>query len=107
LLTQYISVQDGDDEKVDAVSLALSTNYDSEVTDKIDFIFKYNIQVSGKESGGYTHHIIMTLENELTRDFDLDVSFVWDRIDSPTVDQDQNEPEKNDLRFILGITYTY
>jgi len=107
LSTKYISVQDGDDRQVGAVSLSLSTGYDSEITDSIDFIFKYNIQLSEKEAGGYTHHVIATLENELTDDFDLDVSFVWDRISRPTIDQDQNVPEKDDLRFILGITYTY
>jgi len=107
LSTKYISVQSGEDRVVDTASLALSTDYESEISDKIDFIFKYRIQLSGEESGGYTHHVIATLENEITNDFDLDVSFIWDRISNPTIDEDQNTPEKNDIRFILGITYTY
>jgi len=107
LSTKFISVQAGEDRVVDALSLALSTDYESEISNKIDFIFKYKIQLSEKEAGGYTHHIIATLENELTKDFDLDVSFIWDRIGNPTVDELQNIPEKDDIRFVLGITYTY
>ncbi len=107
LATKYISVQAGDDQKISTVSLSLSTDYESELTEKMDFIFKYKIQLSEKDAGGYTHHVIATLENELTKDFDLDVSIIWDRINKPTVDQNQNIPEKDDLRFILGITYTY
>jgi len=107
LSTKYISVQAGDDRLVETLSLALSTDYDSELTDNIDFIFKYNIQLSSKDSGGYTHHVIATFESEITDDFDFDVSLIWDRINQPTIDQDQNTPEKDDYRMILGITYTY
>lgn len=107
LTTKYISVQAGNERTVDSLSLSLSTDYESEISSMVDFIFKYKIQASEKEAGGYTHHVIATLENELTNDFDLDVSFIWDRISDPTVDQDQNVPEKNDFRFMLGITYTY
>ncbi len=107
LSTKYISVQAGEERVIESGSLSLSTDYESEITDKMDFIFKYKIQLSKKEAGGYSHHIIATLENEITSDFDLDISIIWDRTGEPTVDQDQNIPEKDDFRLILGITYTY
>jgi len=107
LSTKYISVPSDADRVVDTASLSLSTDYEFEISNKIDFIFKYRIQLSGEDSGGYTHHVIATLENEITTDFDLDISMIWDRISEPTIDEDQNVPEKNDIRLVLGITYTY
>jgi len=107
LSTKYTSVQAGDNQTIDSASLSLSTDYEAEISSKIDFIFKYKIQLAKKESGGYSHHLIATLENELINDFDLDISIVWDRINDPTIDKDQITPEKDDFRFILGISYTY
>ncbi len=107
LTTKYISVQAGDKQTISSGSLSLSTDYESEINSNIDIIFKYNILLTDKESGGYSHHVIATLENELTTDFDLNISIVWDRINNPTIDSDLNIPEKNDYRLILGITYTY
>jgi len=107
LSTKYVSVLPGEELEVDSGSLALTTNVDIEINNKIDFIYKYNIQLSSEEAGGYTHHMIATFENELTSEFDLDVSFVWDRINSPTIDDRGEEPEPDDLRFVLGVSYSY
>jgi len=107
LSTDYISVLPGEELNVKSGSLALVTNYEIEINSKIDFIYKYNIQASRPESGGYTHHMIATLENELSSEFDIDISLIWDRINTPTVDDQGNVPEKDDLRFILGISYSY
>jgi len=107
LSTKYVSVQPGEEREVDSGSLVLTTNVDIEINNKIDFIYKYNIQVSREEAGGYTHHMIATFENELTSEFDLNVSVVWDRINSPTLDDQGEEPEPDDLRFVLGVSYSY
>jgi len=105
--TNYISVQPGEDLDVASGSLSLSSDLDIEINNKIDFIYKYNIQASRPESGGYTHHMIATLENEISNEFDIDISLLWDRINSPTIDDQGDTPEKDDLRFILGISYNY
>lgn len=78
-----------------------------EINNKIDFIYKYNIQASEEESGGYTHHMIATFENEITSELDLDVSLIWDRINSPTKDEEGIVPESDDIRLVLGVSYSY
>ena len=107
LSTKYISVLPDEEIKVDSGSLSLSTSYEIEINNKIDFIYKYNIQASETETGGYTHHMIATFENELTNDLDLNVSLIWDRINSPVIDDQGNIPEVDDLKFMLGISYNY
>jgi len=59
--TKYSSVQAGDDIRVDSGSFTISTELDTELTKSVDFLFKYNILVSEKKSGGYSHHMIATL----------------------------------------------
>jgi len=107
LSTRYISVLPGEDLNISSGSLALSTDLDIEINNKINFIYKYNIQASKADSGGYTHHMVATLENEISNEFDIDMSLIWDRINSPTIDDQGAVPEKDDLRFILGISYSY
>ncbi len=51
----------------------------------------------------YTHHMVTALETELTDWLDLDVSFVWDRIQDPQANADGTVPKQNDYYFILGL----
>jgi hypothetical protein len=43
------------------------------------------------------------LSLELTKRFDLDVSFVWDRISNPKVGADGVEPKPDDFRLVVGL----
>ena len=83
------------------------TDFDAEITDSLDFIFKYNITGMKEESGGYTHHIIGTFESEITGSLDFDISLIWDRISQPSTDDEGNTPESVDYRLTIGVTYTY
>jgi L-alanine-DL-glutamate epimerase-like enolase superfamily enzyme len=69
----------------------------------VDFIFRYNFQVVNEASGKYTHHMVTAFETELTNWLDLDLSFVWDRIQEPQPDADGNVPEQDDYYFIFGL----
>ena len=105
--TRYVSVQTGEDDDIHAGALVLGTDLDMEINSKTDFIFKYNIQASKSEVGGYTHHMIATIENELTGHLDLNVSLIWDRISQPTKDSSGNLPDPDDYRLLMGVSYTY
>ena len=105
--TKYLSVQSGEDKRIDVAALVFGTNFDAEVTETLDFIFKYNIQASKKDAGGYTHHMIATFESELTGHLDFDLSLIWDRISEPRKDDLGVEPEQDDYRLLVGVTYTY
>jgi hypothetical protein len=107
ITTQYLSVQPGQAIKTSSTSLSISTDIDTTLTSKLDFIYKYNIQLSKKTSGGYSHHMIATLENEVTTDLDLNISAVWDRITFPTVDDIGNVPSSDDYRLLVGVSYSF
>ena len=105
--TEFISVAEGEASSESTPAAVLRTNYDIELTKTLDFIARYNIQVGNQASGGYTHHIILTLESEITGSLDIDTSFVWDRTSSPAEAADGTTPAADDYRITLGLSYSY
>ena len=105
--TRFISVEAGENIKETTPALVVSTDYDIELTNKLDFMFSYSTTWGNKESGGYTHHSVTTFESEIIGSFNLDVSFIWDHISNPTAADDGIIPFKDDYRLTLGISYEY
>ena len=105
--TEFISVAEGEAASESTPAAVLRTNFDTELNSTLDFIARYNIQIGNAASGGYTHHIILTLESEITGSLDIDTSFVWDRTNSPAEAADGTTPAADDYRITLGLSYTY
>lgn len=103
--TRYVSVQPGDSQKVTTPALLGGTFYDTALTKTLDFNVRYNFSIVNQESGTYTHHAIATLEIELTKILDFDISFVWDRTQDPQVRTDGTVPDRDDFQmlFTLGV----
>lgn len=87
--------------------ILLGSEFEYEFTKDIDFEFNYQIQFVNEEAGKYIHHINSSLEVELINNFDLDLSFYLDRIDKPQPDEDGELPEKDDYRFVVGVSYDF
>ncbi|MFV1984573.1 MAG: DUF481 domain-containing protein [Thiohalomonadales bacterium] len=105
--TSYTSVLPGEKAEVDSASLAMGTKLETKISTAYKFSYKYNLLFSKTEAGGYTHHMIAIIENKLIHSLNLELSLVWDRINSPTVDSDGNMPKPDDYRLMFGINYTY
>ena len=103
--TQYESREPGEDETTSTPALVVSTEFDTALTDKIDFNVNYKINVVNKDSGTYTHNATAGLEIELIRHIDLDLSVVWNRTQDPEPTSDGSVPEQDDLYFFCGITF--
>ena len=103
---RYVSVQPGEDESISGGAAVFGTNYDQEITSKLDFIFNYNMTAASSDLGGYTHHLLASLESEITGSLDFDVSFMWDRVSQPTTDAEGNTPLPDDYRLMIGIKWS-
>lgn len=101
--TQNISVEADQDTDTSSPALVIGTKVDIELTKKIDFNASYRFNIVNQESGTYTHHAVAALEIELTRRLDLDLSFVWDRIQDPKPESDSRVPDQDDFYFFFGI----
>jgi len=47
--------------------------------------------------------MITTLENEITSWMDLDVTFIWDHINSPKQEADGTIPNRDDYQLLIGF----
>ena len=103
----FDDVVEGEPESADTPALFIGTRYDNELTGWMDYFFNYRFFVVNEESGTYTHHLMTGFEFELFGDFDLDVSWVWDRTQDPRQNSDGTFPEQNDFRTIIGLGYSF
>jgi len=101
--TWFNSVPLGEPTSRDAVALTFGTRFDWEITRRIDLSFEYRGQYTSREVGETFHHTVTTLSLELTKRFDLDVSFVWDRTQDPIQQNGGAVPKQDDFRLILGL----
>ena len=103
---RYISVQPGQDDTITGGALVLATDYDQEINSKVDFIFNYSMTAASSDLGGYTHHMLASLETEITGSLDFDVSMMWDHVGQSTTDADGNTPKPDDYRLMIGIKWS-
>lgn len=101
------SVPSGENGTADSVALVLSSRFDIELTQRLDWILQYRGQLTEKETGNSTHHAESTLEFEIHKRLKLDLSFVWDRISDPKTESDLSTPKPDDFRLItaLGVDF--
>ena len=104
---RYRSVEEGLDRRQRSPAFSLGTNFETELTPWMDYLFLAHMTFVDEDSGAYQHHLLTTLSTELTGRLDLDVSFIWDRIQKPQVRVDNSVPEKDDYRLMLGLGFEF
>lgn len=103
----FASVPAGGETTADSVAWVMSTKFDTELTQRLDFIAEYRGQLSRSETGNDTHHAVATLEFEIRKHLNLDVSFVWDRIANPQKESSGATPTPDDFRLITSLGMEY
>ena len=104
---RYRSVEEDQDRGHRSPAFSLGTDFETELTSWMDYELLAHVTFLDEESGSYQHHLLSTLSTELTGRLDLDVSFIWDRIQKPQVRADGSVPEKDDYRLMLGLGFEF
>jgi hypothetical protein len=105
--SRFDSVEPGRDDDVDAAAWLFNSSVDWELTSRIDLVLEYRGQYTRREVGETTHHGVATLELELTKVLDLDVSLIWDRISNPKLTAAGREPDPDDFRLVLSLGFDF
>lgn len=100
--TEYINVLAGENRTEDDPALVLSTQFNSELTNRLDLVGSHRVQYANR-GGGLSFHTLTKLEYELTEIIDLDLALVWDRIEDPTSNEQGDIANNDDIRFTFGI----
>ena len=101
--TWFDSTEVGQNSSESSPAFVAGTHFNIELTGRVDFDFRYDFQIVKKASGSYIHRMVPALETELTDWLDLDLSFVWDRIQDPQADADGDVPDQDDYYFIVAL----
>ena len=102
-----VSVESGQPSSIRSPALSLGTNFDTELTSWLDYLFSFQMTFLDSESGKYQHHLLTTLSTDLVHNIDFDVSFVWDRTESPPPDATGTIPKKDDFRLMVGVSFEF
>lgn len=103
--TEYVSASPGADNSDEKVVGLFSSTIEAEITKRIDFNLGYNLQAALDDSRYLNHHSTAMLSLEVTGNLDLDITFVWDRINDPKTAVDGITPKKDDFRLSIGLGY--
>ncbi len=79
------------------------TSFKADITRRLAFTETFNATLTGPESGLYSHHAVSTLEFEIKRHLDLNVSFVWDYLQNPQIESSGVVPQHSDFRLNVGV----
>jgi len=105
--TRTDSVAPGDSKTSDNGAITLATLLDTELNSRVDLILEYQLQLIAPDIDQTNHHSEVTFEIELTSAIDLDVNFVWDRIEDPETEADGTQPETDDFRLSVGLAIEF
>jgi hypothetical protein len=104
---RYDSVEAGQSTNSTSPALSVGTSFETEITSWMDYMFDFQATFLDDASGAYQHHLLTTLSTDLIGNFDLDVSFVWDRTQKPQPRADLSIPERDDYRIMIGVGYEF
>ena len=96
------------EEREDTTGAVLAaSNYSWDITSDVEFDFDYSITAPVPETDRYNHNFVMRFSVDLLGDLDLDVTFIWDRVNKPQLDADGNLPQADDFRTSVGLGWSF
>jgi len=104
--TRFDHVPPGLDRSDGTFAALAGTFFTWEATDDIDVEASYMITAPVPDVEEYNHHAAVGLSLDIWGDFELDVQFIWDRINEPAPSTSGDLPEKDDFRLHLGLGWT-
>lgn len=99
----FYSSPPGEESSKAAAALTFGSRFDWHINRLVEWILEYRGQYTRRAIGETTHHSVSTLSFELTHRFDLDLTFVWDRIAYPKINADGTTPQPDDFRLVVGL----
>ena len=102
-IINYLTVEPGAETTRETVTGTVTSRFDTELTDWVDLVSSLQLQMGDRDSGGLTSHFTTTFGVELTSKLDLNLSFIWDRVQDPVAGDDGIVPQRDDFRVTVGL----
>lgn len=101
--TRFDTVEAGQAETTSTPAGVLQTKFEYDLTRRLTFIQTVQSTFTDREAGQYTHHAVSTLEFEIKRHLNLDVSYIWDYLQHPQPKSDGSIPLQSDTYLTVGF----
>lgn len=101
--TRFDSVQEGAVEERHNGAILPTIRIETDPLKKVDFDLLYQAGITLPDPGETIMHGEAILSVEITKIFDLDVSWIWDRVQGSQQNEDGTTPEKDDTKLTVGI----
>ena len=101
--TKFSTVETNQADSASTPAGVFNSNFKSDITQRLTFKQTWQSIVTKKDAGQYTHHSVSTLEFEIKRHLNLDVSFIWDYLQNPQTRSDGAIPQKSDYYLTVGF----
>jgi len=101
--TRFENVEPGQSDTATTPAAVLNSNFEGDITHRLTFIQTWQSMFTSRQSGQYNHHAVSTLEFEIKRHLNLDVSFIWDYLQNPEARADGIVPQKSDYYLTVGF----
>lgn len=94
-------------------SIIAGVEFETDLTERVEWDGVYRLQLGVPDTSETNHHALTTISIDVWADLDFDVTFVWDRNQSPGFQQDASapggfsQPERNDYRLTAGIGWEF
>lgn len=106
--TSFESVEAGEPDNSTTAAGRLSTTIATKPFKDFKLGGTYQVAFTNERSGLVTSHLVGTASYKLVNSvFALRVSAIWDRIQSPTANENGEVPERDDFQLVLGFGVDY
>jgi putative salt-induced outer membrane protein YdiY len=105
--TAFDSVPEGRPTDDSTAAIIPGTDLQWDITKSLEFDLNYRAEVAVPDTENTNHYVVAKLSIDLISDFDLDVTFQWDRVGNPKPDSDGTIPENDDFRTTIGLGWDF
>jgi Protein of unknown function, DUF481 len=101
--TKFETVEANQADSATTPAAVLNSYFKDDITRRLTFIQSWQSIFTEKDAGQYSHHSVSTLEFEIKRHLNLDVSFIWDYLQNPQQKSDGSIPQNSDYYLTVGF----
>jgi hypothetical protein len=101
--TRFSTVEADQADNASTPAAVLTSDFKQDITQRLTFKQSWQSIFTKEQAGQYSHHAVTTLEFEVKKHLNLDVSFVWDYLQNPQTRSDGAVPQKSDYYLTVGF----
>jgi len=105
--TTFTAVQPGENREEESGVISLSSRFEWEIINNLDYHLYYHYDDVNEESGDGLHHIETGFETEPLNNFTAALTYYIDRTEAPQPLADGTLPKDEDTRLVLSLGYKF